>query len=151
MAQVRTATTADIAECASLLGILFAQEAEFVPNPELQVRSLEMILENPDAGRILVSLDNGQITGMVLLLFTISTALGGRVALLEDMVVLPQYRRKGIGSILMEQALLQAEAAGCLRITLLTDNDNTAGHAFYRNAGFGHSPMVVFRKQMKAR
>jgi len=150
MAQVRIATAADIDACASLLEVLFGQEAEFTPQHEIQARSLKLILEQPETGRILVCEENGGILGMVLLLFTISTALGGRVALLEDMVVLPESRRKGIGAMLIQQALLDAESAGCLRVTLLTDHDNTAGHEFYSNAGFRHSPMVVFRKQLKA-
>jgi len=101
MAQVRIATAADIDACASLLEVLFGQEAEFTPQHEIQARSLKLILEQPETGRILVCEENGGILGMVLLLFTISTALGGRVALLEDMVVLPESRRKGIGAMLI--------------------------------------------------
>ncbi|NQU46823.1 MAG: GNAT family N-acetyltransferase [Chlorobium sp.] len=149
MVQVRTARLADIDACASLLGVLFGQEAEFTPEYDVQARSLTMILEHPETGRILVYEEKGRILGMVLLLFTISTALGGRVALLEDMVVMPGRRRKGIGAKLMERAIIEAETAGCLRVTLLTDRDNAAGHGFYQSAGFHHSPMVVFRKQLK--
>jgi GNAT superfamily N-acetyltransferase len=82
---------------------------------------------------------------MVGLLFTVSTALGARVAWLEDMVVAPEARGRGIGGALVDAALAQARAAGCRRVTLLTDADNADAHRFYRRHGFAASPMRPFR------
>ena len=83
---------------------------------------------------------------MVGLLYTISTALGARVALLEDMVVAPAWRNAGFGSQLLEAAIAQARQAGCQRITLLTDDINTDAQRFYGRHGFTRSPMVPFRR-----
>jgi len=74
-----------------------------------------------------------------------STALGGRVALLEDMVVRPDARGRGAGSLLLRAAVEFARAAGCLRITLLTDADNAAAQRFYARHGFGQSAMIPMR------
>ncbi|MNY66030.1 putative phosphinothricin acetyltransferase YwnH [compost metagenome] len=74
-----------------------------------------------------------------------STALGARVALLEDMVVDTGARGTGIGSALLEQAIAHARDSGCRRITLLTDGDNAAAQRLYRRHGFGRSPMVPLR------
>lgn len=38
--------------------------------------------------------ENDAIIGMVSILWSISTALGGKVAFLEDMIVSPSYRGK---------------------------------------------------------
>lgn len=51
-----------------------------------------MIMSNPDLGAILVVRDGPSILAMVNLLFTVSTAIGERVAILEDMIVAPTAR-----------------------------------------------------------
>jgi len=78
-------------------------------------------------------------------LFLPSTALGGRVALLEDMVVRPDARGGGAGSRLLAAAAEFARSAGCLRITLLTDAHNTAAQRFYGRHGFARSAMIPMR------
>jgi GNAT superfamily N-acetyltransferase len=128
-----------------LLGILFRQESEFVPDAAKQKAGLEMILGHPEAGVILVGLDDDRVVGLVNLLFVPSTALGGRVALLEDMVVRPEARSSGVGAMLLEAALTTAKSRDCLRITLLTDASNTAAQRFYSRAGFVPSTMIPLR------
>ena len=143
--QLLTAVSSDIPELCLLLDSLFIQEAEFKPDIELQALGLGAIIEGDEIGDILVAKDAGQIIGMLNLLYTISTALGSRVAILEDMVVAPQNRGLGVGSALLKYAIDFAKQKGCKRITLLTDNDNEAAHGFYQQHGFTESSMLVFR------
>jgi GNAT superfamily N-acetyltransferase len=82
---------------------------------------------------------------MVNLLYTVSTAIGERVALLEDMVVSSSERGQGVGSNIIKQAVDFAKVKGCKRITLLTDDDNSGAHRFYERHGFSRSSMVAFR------
>lgn len=142
------ATSADIPALCQLLTLLFAQEAEFQPDIAVQQRGLNAILTNADVGEILVARQNVQIVGMVSLLYSISTALGGRVALLEDMVVAPLLRGSGLGSQLLTAAITHAQQRGCLRITLLTDADNYVAQAFYQKQGFEKSPMMPLRLRL---
>ena len=71
---------ADLPALVELLTLLFAQEADFTPDPERQMRGLRLLQAQPDIGQILVWRQAGVVCGMVSLLYTISTALGGRVA-----------------------------------------------------------------------
>lgn len=146
MGIVREAQRSDVGRCAELLGILFGQEHEFVPDAQKQRRGLEMIMEEPGRGTILVYEEEGIIWGMVLLLFTVSTALGAKVAILEDMIVAPAARGKGVGGRLIEEAVAFAARNGLARITLLTDHDNEAAQKFYLKSGFTKSEMVVLRR-----
>jgi GNAT superfamily N-acetyltransferase len=139
------ATAADIPALSELLSILFAQEAEFAPDSVAQAAGLALIIGNPEAGVVLAARTGGVIVGMVNLLFTVSTALGSRVALLEDMVVLPQMRGAGIGSRLLEQAISLARVRSCKRITLLTDRVNDSAQRFYAKHGFVASSMLPMR------
>ena len=147
---IRTARSSDIAQCAELLGVLFSQEHEFRADPDAQSRGLALIIRNPELGRIFVAENDGAIQGMVMLLFTVSTFLGKKVALLEDMVVDPRWRHQGIGSMLIHHAEEFALNQGFGRITLLTDQDNESAQRFYRSKGFEQSSMVVFRKMLDA-
>jgi GNAT superfamily N-acetyltransferase len=142
---IEEATPADIPALCELLEALFAQEAEFRPDTEAQARGLTAIIGHPEVGLILVARQDGQVAGMVNLLFTVSTALGGRVALLEDMVVSPPRRGTGLGALLLEAAIAQARRQGCHRITLLTDRANEAAQRFYARQGFVASPMRPLR------
>ncbi len=143
--QITPANTSDIPALCALLDILFSQEAEFKPDHEAQSRGLAHIMSSPEIGLIIVARQDSQVVGMVNLLYTVSTALGDRVALLEDMVVSPDVRGAGVGSQLLEQAIQLARLNGCKRITLLTDRANESAQRFYQKHGFGFSAMIPLR------
>lgn len=147
---ISTATISDIPSLCELLHELFDQEAEFKPDFTAQSRGLACIIEHPEVGSILVARRQDKIVGMVNLLYTVSTALGERVALLEDMVVTPASRGSGIGSLLIERAVEQARNNGCRRITLLTDQNNLAAQRFYARHGFESSAMIPLRLALAA-
>jgi len=144
--KIEVAISSDIPSLCDLLGSLFTQETEFKADREAQIRGLVSVIENDDIGDILVARNNDEVIAMVNILYTVSTALGSRVGILEDMVVSSSGRGLGVGSKLLERALEFAEEKGCRRITLLTDHDNDGVHKFYQKHGFNLSTMVAFRK-----
>jgi GNAT superfamily N-acetyltransferase len=143
--RITVAERDDIPALCELLNILFSQEAEFTPDAEAQRRGLARIIANPEIGTILIACDDRRIVGMVNLLYTVSTALGASVALLEDMVVLPDARGGGIGTRLLQEAIALARTRNCKRITLLTDQDNELAQGFYQGHGFTSSTMIPLR------
>lgn len=142
---IEQATLEDLPQLADLLYDLFTQEADFVPNRAKQLRGLRLILEQPNRGRIFVLRLNGVIVGMINLLFTISTAEGGFVILLEDVVVHHDYRGQGYGDKLLHHAIEYAKKKDFLRITLLTDRINEDGQRFFKAHGFAESNMIPMR------
>jgi len=148
MNPIQSATLEDIPELCALLAILFEQEADFQPDAEKQAVALREIITHPSTGQILVFREGNEIAGMVNLLFTISTACGGKVAILEDMIVRPSRRGDGLGSQLLQAAISLAHREGCMRVTLLTDRVNDAAIRFYLKQGFGVSEMITLRKRL---
>jgi GNAT superfamily N-acetyltransferase len=142
---VRQATANDISQLCKLLAILFTQEADFKADARKQARGLRLLLEQPEVGRIYCATEGKTIIGMVSILFTVSTAEGGRAAWLEDMVIHPTRRGQQVGRRLLCEAIRGARAAGCRRITLLTDATNKPAMRFYERSGFARSRMVPFR------
>ena len=143
--RIEPARAADVPVLCDLLHLLFTQEPDFSPDRAAQARGLHRILERPEAGCILVARQGGMVVGMVNLLFTESTALGARVAVLEDVVVAADQQGQGIGSRLLQGAIDTARAEACRRITLLTASANVAAHRFYRRHGFAGSAMLTMR------
>ncbi len=143
--RIDLAVEADIPAMSALLGTLFTQEADFTPDPRAQARGLRLILDNPDAGLLLVARRGEDVVAMATILFTISTAQGSRVALLDDLVVRADQRGHGVGRRLLDAVISQARAKGCSRLTLLTDGANMAAQHLYRSAGFTASAMMPFR------
>lgn len=139
----------DVDQLVDLLGLLFAQETEFAPDGQKQRRALREILADESLGRVYVAREAGRVVGMCSLLYTVSTAEGGKAAWLEDLVVRPDSRGRGTGRMLLEHAIGRARADGALRITLLSDVDNERAHALYRKLGFAHSPMRPMRLRLR--
>jgi GNAT superfamily N-acetyltransferase len=142
---IEPATEADLDELSEMLGELFAQEGDFRPDKEKQLRGLRLIFEQPSRGRVFVLRQNGAIVGMINLLFTISTAEGGFVILLEDLVVHKKYQGKGYGRRLLQHAIDFAKQKNFLRVTLLTDRPENVAQEFFRHHGFVESSMIPMR------
>ena len=142
---IEPATEADLDELSQMLSELFAQEGDFRPDKEKQLRGLRLIFEQPSRGRVFVLRQNGAIVGMINLLFTISTAEGGFVMLLEDLVIHNKYQGKGYGSRLLQHAIDFAKQKNFLRITLLTDRPENVAQEFFRHYGFVESSMIPMR------
>ena len=103
MIVIDTAKKEDIEDMINLLKQLFEIEKDFTPNYEKQKRGLELLLDREDAV-IFVARYNGKVVGMCSIQILISTAEGGKVGLLEDLVVDENFRGKGIGTELLLEA-----------------------------------------------
>jgi RimJ/RimL family protein N-acetyltransferase len=145
LTRIEPATIEDLPSLAELLTDLFSQESDFRPDFNNQMRGLRLILEQPSRGRIFVLRSASQIIGMINLLFTISTAEGGFVIVLEDLIIAKSFRGQGMGSDLLRYAIDYVQQKGFLRITLLTDRVNAGSLTFFEKHGFQRSDMVPMR------
>ena len=141
------ATADDLESMADLLAELFTLESDFKPERGKQIAGLRLILDNRDVGQLFVLRVDGRVAGMANALFTVSTAEGRRVILLEDVIVKSAYRGTGLGRRLVEHILAWAAANGLPRVTLLADKDNAPALAFYERLGFDYSAMRVLRRK----
>ena len=138
----------DLPRLADLLAELFTLESDFQPERDKQLRGLRLILDNPALGQLFVLRVDGAVAGMANALITVSTAEGGRVVLLEDVIVSRAHRGGGLGRQLVEHVLDWARQQGYSRVTLLADQENHAAWVFYRKLGFEASQMGVLRKAL---
>lgn len=142
---IEQATLEDLPGLTELLVDLFAHQPDFRPDRVKQMRGLRLLLENPARGRIFVIRHHGRIAGMINLLFTISTAEGGLVMLLEDLIIHRDFRGQGLGTALLEHAIEYARTKEFLRITLLSDIDEVESQKLFSSYGFVKSHMIPMR------
>lgn len=147
--KIEFAAADDLGPMADLLAELFTLESDFKPEREKQLAGLRLILENPAVGQLFVLRVAGRVAGMANALYTVSTAEGRRVVLLEDVIVKAAHRGAGLGRRLVEHILAWAAANGLPRVTLLADQDNAPALAFYERLGFECSAMRVLRKSVR--
>lgn len=144
--RVEPATLEDLPALTELVMDLFSHSDDFKPDQEAQERGLRLILEQPNRGRIFVVRNQDRIFGMVNLLFTISTARGGFVILMEDVVIHPDHRGQGYGAMLLDYVVDFAKQKDFKRITLLTERMSAESREFFRKHGFEPSHMVPMRR-----
>lgn len=147
-ATIDCATHTDVEAMAELLSELFMLESDFQPEHDKQLRGLRLVLDNPQIGRLFVLRVEGEVAGMANALITVSTAEGGPVFLLEDVIVKARFRGHQFGRRLVEHVLDWARANAMPRVTLLADKGNAPALAFYERLGFAPSAMTVRRRAL---
>jgi len=143
---IRRARISDIEAMIRLLADLFTIEKDFAPDDCKQRKGLLALLAEPGAC-LLVAEVHGVVAGMCTAQTAVSTAEGGRVAWVEDVVVAPAYRNQGIGSLLLQTLEQWARCEGLKRLQLLADVDNRPAIRFYRAQGWRPTRLAAWRRK----
>ncbi|WP_046470463.1 GNAT family N-acetyltransferase [Allosalinactinospora lopnorensis] len=103
------------------------------------VRAWTRIENDPDR-TVLVAERRGQIIGTLdLVMIANLTHDAQSWAIIDNVVVDPAMRRRGVGRALMEDAVERVSRVGCYKIELLSHGADDGLHAFYRSLGFQNS------------
>ncbi len=143
---IRAATSADIPALLGLLETLFAIEADFHFDPAKSRRGLELMLQAPGLRTILVGEVEGEVAGMCSAQLIISTAMGAPAVWIEDVILLPAFRGRGLMPLLLAELERWAVGKGAARFQVLCDSANAPAMAFYPKVGFAQTQLVGFFK-----
>ena len=144
---IRRANYSDIKSMIRLLRILFSIETDFEVDESTQQSGLEMMLGNYTERCIIVAEINQQIVGMCTAQILVSTAEGGRVAIIEDLVVEDAFRGQGIGKGLLLAIEGWSIAQDVRRLQLLADRNNTRALEFYKSMNWKYTQLKCLRKK----
>ncbi|CAN5911913.1 hypothetical protein BH23ACT11_BH23ACT11_25020 [soil metagenome] len=76
------------------------------------------------------------VIGTLTLVIVRNLAHGGHPYTIVENVVVDEARRgSGVGTTLLQEAILQAKAAGAYKLSLTAHLSREAAHGFYRNLG----------------
>jgi GNAT superfamily N-acetyltransferase len=143
---IRTACPEDIPRMSDLLADLFSLESDFEPDVVKQVKGLNALVADP-SGRalVLVAVNHGTVVGMATAQTLVSTAEGGRVALVEDVIVDARFRCRGIGTMLLTRIIDWARENKLTRLQLLADKSNHVAVDFYHSRGWTATKLFCMR------
>jgi ribosomal protein S18 acetylase RimI-like enzyme len=143
---ITPAVEADILDMAALLEELFSIETDFFVNTQKQIDGLTLFLADKEHCFALVAKVEGKVVGMLTAQILISTAEGGKVALLEDLVVNKKYRGVGVGKTLLGEMEQWSVKNKIKRLQLLADCRNYPALGFYKHVGWKETQLVCWRK-----
>jgi len=83
-----------------------------------------------DPDLFLVAEADGKVIG------TVIGGFDGRRGLIYHLAVEADYRKQGIGGLLMEEVERRLKAKGCIRCYLMVADDNRNAMGFYENLGW---------------
>lgn len=144
---VRNATHDDTTALVALLSELFSIEGDFSVNADKQRRGIALMLDGCGKHRcIRVAERSGRVIGMGSVQTLLSTAEGGMVGLIEDVIVEKKSRGKGVGRKLLQSLEAWADQHGLLRLQLLADQKNRPAIQFYLDGGWIVTDLICIRK-----
>lgn len=130
--KIRPYEKRDAKDLTALIRALAAYEKLTPPTPAAARRLLA------DIGRrihVLLAEVDGQAVGYAIYLFTYSSFLARPTLYLEDLFVLPEHRRSGLGARFFQALRAAARREKCGRLEWIVLTWNTPAHRFYRKLG----------------
>jgi GNAT superfamily N-acetyltransferase len=132
---VRQATIFDL----DLVAPLFDAYRQFYRKPADPALARQFLLERfrHNESIIFVALgESGAALGFTQLFPSFSSVSAARTLVLNDLFVLPDARRAGVGTLLLRAAADYGKAVGAVRLTLSTEVTNKTAQALYESEGW---------------
>lgn len=103
---------------------------------EEAVSHLQTLQRQPSM-QVFVACDGEAVVGTYELFIMDNMAKRGRRSgIVEDVMVLPEYRGRGVGRAMMKDAMDRCRRAGCYKLTLSSNLSREEAHRFYEALGF---------------
>jgi GNAT superfamily N-acetyltransferase len=146
---IRPAKPDDISRMCDLLADLFTLESDFKPDVEKQAAGLSLLVTYPSASSlVLVAVLDRKVVGMATVQTLVSTAEGGPVGVVEDVIVDHELRCRGIGTLLLKRIIAWSRSRNLKRLQLLADHDNGPALDFYAKYGWSTTRLSCLRKML---
>ncbi|MFC0651172.1 GNAT family N-acetyltransferase [Lederbergia wuyishanensis] len=103
------------------------------------LQKLIKLLEFQNANFLLAKI-GGTPAGFIALNWGFSTTKGKPILLVQDLFVMPGFRRKGIAKMLINESILLGKERDANRLQLNTGTNNNNARALYQTLGFEWFP-----------
>lgn len=136
MITFRIADEADTHIVAQLLADLF-EEVGHTPTAE-EIAEIFLHIDADDQHSTLLALDEDEdVVGILTIAESIALYAGGRIGVVNELYVVPEYRSEGVGKMLLDAAKELGEQRGWVRLEVTTPGEDYAKTLrFYEREGF---------------
>jgi GNAT superfamily N-acetyltransferase len=138
--EVRRARLEDLQAAAQAVRALLVELGGTPPSTEAMEAATRQLIEDPDAGLLLLAELDGELVGVTAASFQLAIHTAGRYALLQDLWVKPEHRSGSIGRRMLEELCVQTRALGMPRVEVGLPSEDfsklEATRAFYTRNGF---------------
>ncbi|MCX7914515.1 MAG: GNAT family N-acetyltransferase [Thermodesulfovibrionales bacterium] len=145
--EIREASLSDLPDILLLHSYLEFDESKVLTLSEAE-RVCERIKKYPNYKIYIGIVDNVVVATFALLIMERLGHKGTPSGIVEDIVVHPQWRRKGIGKSIIQFAMERCKEKGCYKLTLSSNMKRLDAHLFYDSVGFkkhGYSFVIDFK------
>lgn len=97
---------------------------------------------------IFIAKVNNEVVGFANVWTVYSIWSGGKGLTVDDLYVLPSYRKNGIGKKIMNYIVEYAKDHDYKRVQLHAEMDNEKAHNLYRGLGFNEEEMLFFMRKL---
>jgi ribosomal protein S18 acetylase RimI-like enzyme len=122
------------------------EQLGYAPDPRTFAETFTQVARHPEAA-VLVLAEGTGVVGYLALSHRPQIRLGGRVAVIDELVVAASHTGRGLGSTLLEHALELARGLACVRIEVATSRARESyARNFYRKHGFIEVDAAILRE-----
>ncbi|HET9830554.1 MAG TPA: GNAT family N-acetyltransferase [Vicinamibacterales bacterium] len=122
------------ADVLRMMGELYEHD-DLRVDPASFPKTIDYVLANPSRGRIVLAVANDTVHAYALLVPYWSNEWGGIVALLDELLVDREFRRRGIAKALL-RFLERERPFDAVVVVLEVSSQNTQARALYESMGF---------------
>ena len=140
---ITLATTNDLTAIAELMGEMIdvLRTKEGINRQEL-TQSLDKLYKTQNSYMLIAKKDD-KVIGFTQF-YTRQTALNPKTcATLDELVVAKEYRRQGIGKLLIEKVIDECRKLDCFEVEISTELANTIARKFYKDCGFTEEAVLL--------
>ena len=138
--RIHQANLADARDAEGVVAILnsYASDPKGGGRPlgaDVKGRLIRALRDHPTTLVLLAAIE-GELVGLAVCFFGLSTFRALPLLNIHDLAVLPGHRGRGVGRALLAAAEEHARRRGCCKLTLEVQDDNEPARTLYRRFGF---------------
>lgn len=133
---IKLANGLDCDEVIRLVNILLKELGFIQVDYNLARNVYQELAKDSDVGFVILAKEKDALHGICTVSIAHAMRTGGSYAIVQEMYVSPELRRRKLGEKLLSEALAHAKARGCSAVEVGTPPEGVLQSRFYKHLGF---------------